>query len=208
MTDEDVTMKRLLTLPLLLGLAALGACANQDSDQPLEHSTRQSATFAEGVPGGTTTRVIEARATVTALDAAKRGFTLTDEQGNQRTLIAPAEMINYDQLKVGDKVLATYAEEQVVYLGAPGAQADAAGAALVAAAPQGAKPGMVAADTLELTALVKGIDTTLHTATLEFSDGTRREVKVRPDVELKTEYLGRLVLIRLTSALAIGVVPQ
>ena len=61
------------------------------------------------------------------------------------------------------------------------------------------------AETLEMTAVVKAIDTTQHTATLEFADGSRKTVKVRPDVQIKPEYLNRQVVIRLTAALAIRV---
>ena len=75
-------------------------------------------------------------------------------------------------------------------------------------APLGSKPGMLVADTIEVTAVVKGIDTTLRTATLKFADGTERTVKVRPDVDMKTEYLGREVVLRITSAFAISVEPQ
>ena len=53
--------------------------------------------------------------------------------------------------------------------------------------------------------LVKAIDTTQHTATLVFADGSSKVVKVRPDVVLKTEYLNRQLVIRLTSAFAVGV---
>ncbi|MNE95636.1 hypothetical protein D3C80_1937470 [compost metagenome] len=58
---------------------------------------------------------------------------------------------------------------------------------------------------MEITAVVKAIDTTQHTATLEFADGSRKVVRVRPDIELKPTYLNQEVVIRLTSALAISV---
>ncbi|MNO00112.1 hypothetical protein D3C81_2199200 [compost metagenome] len=75
----------------------------------------------------------------------------------------------------------------------------------MATTPEGAKPGMLVADTVEVTAVVKVIDKANHTATLEFADGSRRTVRVRPDVELKDSYLNQEVVIRLTSALAISV---
>jgi hypothetical protein len=76
---------------------------------------------------------------------------------------------------------------------------------MVAGAPEGAKPGVLMADTVELTAKVKVIDTLNHTATLEFADGSRRVVRVRPDIELRNEYLNQEVVIRVTTAMAIRV---
>ncbi|MNY72634.1 hypothetical protein D3C86_2112380 [compost metagenome] len=76
---------------------------------------------------------------------------------------------------------------------------------MVATPPEGAKPGMLVADTVEVTAVVKSIDTTQHTATLEFADGSRRTVAVRPDVELKNAYLNQEVVIRISTAMAISV---
>ncbi len=67
---------------------------------------------------------------------------------------------------------------------------------------------MLAADTVEITALVKGMDTTLRTATLLLPNGSERVIKVRPDVDMKTEYLGRQVVLRVTTAVAVSVQPQ
>ena len=126
-------------------------------------------------------------------------------RGRRRTtsFTAGPEMINFPQLKVGDKVNATVVLEQMVYLREPGAPNTDGGAGVIATAPAGSKPGMLVADSVEVTAVVKGIDPVLQTATLEFADGSRKTVKVRPDVQLKTEHLNRQVVIRLSSALVI-----
>ncbi len=191
---------------LLLSAALLSACASQSDEQALSSDVSSSQVIQEGVPGGVTTEVEQIRAVVSAIDHAKRTFTLQDAQGHRRTLQAVPEMINFPQLKVGDKVKATVTVERVVYLQEPQAMASPdGGAALLATAPAGSKPGMLMADTVEVTAQVVAIDTTQHTATLVFADGSRKLVKVRPDVVLKTEYLNRQLVIRLTSAFAVGV---
>lgn len=192
----------------LLSAALLTACNTQAQNEPLSGSASASQVTIEGVPGGVTTQVEQVSAVVTAIDPAKRSFTLEDAQGHQRSFTAGPEMINFPQLKVGDKVNATVAVEQVVYLREPGATPEDGAAGLVATAPEGSKPGMLVADTVEVTALVKAIDAKRHTATLEFADGTRKTVQVRPDVQLKDEYLNSQVVIRLSSALAIRVEPQ
>ena len=191
---------------LLLSAALLSACASQSDEQALSSDVSSSQVIQEGVPGSVTTEVEQIRAVVTAIDHTKRTFTLQDAQGHRRTLQAVPEMVNFPQLRVGDKVRATVTIERVVFLREPDAVATPdGGAALLATAPEGSKPGMLMADTVEVTARVMAIDTTQHTATLVFADGSRKLVKVRPDVVLKTEYLNRQLVIRLTSAFAVGV---
>ncbi len=191
---------------LLLSAALLSACASQSDEQALSSDVSSSQVIQEGVPGSVTTEVEQIRAVVTAIDHSKRTFTLRDAQGNRRTLQAVPEMVNFPQLRVGDKVRATVTIERVVFLREPDAVVTPdGGAALLATAPEGSKPGMLMADTVEVTARVMAIDTTQHTATLVFADGSRKLVRVRPDVVLKTEYLNRQLVIRLTSAFAVGV---
>lgn len=193
---------------LLFSAALLSACSSQAQNEPLTRDVDTSQVTIEGVPGGVSTQVEKVSAVVNAIDYDKRSFTLEDAQGHQRSFTAPPEMINFTQLKVGDKVNATIAVEQVVFLREPGAANEDGAAGLVAAPPTGSKPGLLVADTVEVTAVVKVLDTKQRTATLEFADGTRKTVQVRPDVQLKDEYLNRQVVIRLSSALAIRVEPQ
>lgn len=200
-------MSTLRILGLSLATTLLLGCQTNASDETNTGYDR-TEDFVEGVPGGAVSETDEMTASVTAIDPAQRSFTLMDEEGNTRVFTAPAEMQNYDQLKVGDKVRATVGQERIVYLRAPG-EANMDGAAgVVATAPQGSKPGMLIADSIEVTAVVKGIDPVQHTATLKFANGNERTIKVRPDVEIKDEYLGREVVLRITSAFAIIVEPQ
>ncbi|MGG5873452.1 hypothetical protein [Pseudomonas peli] len=193
---------------LLLSASLLSACSSQGQNEALTSEARTGQVTQKGVPGGVATQVEEINAVVSAINYATSSVTLEDAQGHQRSFTASPEMINFPQLKVGDKVNATVVLEQVVYLREPGESSADSAAAVVATAPAGTKPGMLVADSVEITAVVKAIDTTLQTATLEFTDGTRKTVQVRPDVQLKTEHLNRQVVIRLSSALALRVQAQ
>ncbi|MDD0843983.1 hypothetical protein [Pseudomonas sp. Gutcm_11s] len=192
---------------LSLAATLLLGCQSHGEDELATDYSRTDA-YAEGVPGGAVQETEELSATVSAVDTGKRTFTLKDDLGNSKTLRAPEQMHNFDQLKVGDRVRAVITQERIVYLRQPGEPAEDGGAGMLATAPLGDKPGMLAADTVEITAWVKGMDTTLRTATLRLADGSERTIKVRPDVEMKNEYLGRQVVLRVTTAVAINVVPQ
>ncbi|WP_339414109.1 hypothetical protein [Pseudomonas sp. EA_35y_Pfl2_R5] len=188
---------------LMLSASLLTGCSSQGKDEALASEGQTTRVIQEGVPGGVATQVEEIKAVVSSINYATSSVTLEDAQGHQRSFTASPEMINFPQLKVGDTVNATVVLEQVAYLREPGEPSADGGAGVIATAPAGTKPGMLIADSVEVTALVKGIDTVLQTATLEFADGTRKTVKVRPDVQLKTEHLNRQVVIRLSSALII-----
>ncbi|WP_325436888.1 hypothetical protein [Pseudomonas nitroreducens] len=192
---------------LSLAASVLVGCQSQKNDE-LSYQFDNTESVAKGVPGGAMTETEEMRARVSAVDRTKRAFTLTDDQGNSRTLQAPPEMRNFDQLKVGDRVRAIVTMERLVYLREPGQKAGSGEAGLLATAQPGNKPAMLAADTVEITAVVKSMDTTRRTATLQFADGSQHTVNVRPDVEMKPEYLGRQLVMRVTSAVAVSVQSQ
>jgi hypothetical protein len=190
---------------LLISIAFLGACSSQAENDGLTSTSSGAEAYSPGVPGGITTETEQVTAVVRAVDPAKRTFVLEDEQGNRQTFHAIPEMRNFPQLKVGDRVNAVVTQERVIHLRQPGEEREDGAAGMVATPPEGAKPGMLLADTVEVTAVVKSIDTTQHTATLEFADGSRKTVAVRPDVELKNAYLNQEVVIRISTAMAISV---
>ena len=58
---------------------------------------------------------------------------------------------------------------------------------------------------VQVVATVVAIDMHKHKATLEFPDGSRKTVAVRPDVDLTQRKVGEKVVIRKTEAMAISV---
>lgn len=196
---------RLFSLSLASTLL-LGCQTNATA--PLSDQYQHSESFTQGVPGGTVVEAEEMQALVTAVNLDQRSFTLMDRSGSKRTFEAPPEMKNFERLKVGDRVTARVMLERIIYLREPAEAAREGAAGLLASAPENSKPGMLAAQTIQITAIIKGMDTTLRTATLQMPDGSERVVKVRPDIDMKTEYLGRAVVLRLTSAAVISVDPH
>ncbi|BAN49382.1 hypothetical protein [Metapseudomonas resinovorans] len=190
---------------LFIALTAVGGCSSPTHDEGLTATASSASSFTPGVPGGVDIQTVQVTAVITAIDQQRRTFTLQDDQGNRQTFDAVPEMRNFSQLKVGDRVNAVVTHERVVRLREPNATSTDGVAGVVATAPEGSRPGMLVAGTKEITAVVKAIDTTQHTATLQFPDGSSKVVRVRPDIELKPSYLNKQVVISLTSAMAISV---
>jgi hypothetical protein len=176
---------------------------------PIEGRLTGTATGAavsiEGVPGGAVVQTYELTATVASMDKATRKVTLLGADGIKKTVKVGPEAINFDQIKVGDQLNVTVAEELVVYVAGEGESPSDAAAQVVALAPKGAKPGGILAETTQVTARVTAIDVVHRQATLQFEDGTTRTVAVRPDVDLGQRKVGDKVVIRITEALAITV---
>ena len=159
----------------------------------------------KGVPGGIMVETYQTTATVTGIDAAKRKVTLVSPDGKKNTYKAAPEVINFDQIRIGDQLKITATEQLVVYVAGEGETPSDGGAQLVALAPKGAKPGALMAETTQVTAKVTAIDSEHHKATLQFEDGTTRTVAVRQDVDLSQRKVGDSVVIRTTGSLAIQV---
>jgi Cu/Ag efflux protein CusF len=164
-----------------------------------------AVSYVAGVPGGVVVQTIQVTAKVAAIDTATRKITLVSSDGIKKTVTAGPNVINFDQIHVGDRVKVTAAEELVVQMTEPGGSAESQNAALVALAPKGAKPGGVLAETTQVIATVKEIDLPNRTATLEFEEGSTRTFPVRSDVDLKQRKVGEKVAFRVTQMVAISV---
>ena len=194
-------------------LATLLLCTSCSSDKSAEKGgtgtgyQRSSTTdYQQGVPGGVILDTHQITATVTAVDHAKREYTLMTPDGRKTQYVAGPEVTNFDQVREGDKVRAIVTEQLLVSVhekGQPRTQDQTT--TQVAVAPKGAKPEVVMVDTAEVTARVKSVDLKHHKATLEFPDGRTRTVSVRPDVKLSDADVGREVVFQATEAIAVKV---
>jgi hypothetical protein len=188
---------------LSAALLAFTSCSSTSSTSNVE--TTSVTSTQPGVPGGVTVETHKLTARVTAIDTANRKVTLALPDGKKRMVKCGPDVINFDQINVGDQVNITVVDELVAYLAAVGAPPAEGAAAAVVLAPKGAKPGGVVADTVQVTATVTAIDLKHHKATLQFTDGTTRTIAVRKDVDLTQRKVGEQVVIRSTEALAISV---
>ena len=184
-------------------LFTLTSCSSTSTPPPPVGSAVRI--YTKGVPGGVVVQTVKMAATVTAIDQAKRKATLLASDGKKFTVTAGPEAVNFDQVRVGDRVNATVTEKVVVSLGDTAASSREGTASVVARAPKGDQPGGLVAETTQLTAKVIAIDSQKRTATLEFEDGIIQTFPVRADVDLSRHKVGEQLVFRLTEMIAIWV---
>jgi hypothetical protein len=163
----------------------------------------QGVAFLEGTAGGVFVQTLEITAKVVAMDAASRKVTLVSDDGIKQVVKVGPDVINFDQIRVGDQLTVTATEELAVAMSAPGDTSEAA--ALVALAPKGAKPGGVVAGAVQVTGTITAMDAGKRTATLKFVDGTTKTFPVRRGVDLGQRKVGDKVTFRVTEMMAISV---
>ena len=161
-------------------------------------TTPGTATMAEAV-------VITAR--VEAVDKAQRSVTLKGPKGNVQTVSVGSEVRNFDQIKVGDMVVARYVEALTLTLKKDGKELRSKGEAMDGArAKAGEKPAGIVGQQVEVTADVIAIDAKTQTLTLK---GPKRtvELKVRDPEQFKLVKVGDQIQAVYTEALALSVEP-
>jgi len=148
-------------------------------------------------------RKVERKATITAIDKAKRLATLKAEDGNEFEVEVSPEVKNFDKLQVGDSVVASYTQSVGVRI-EPASQASPGVKETAMATPAvgQAKVGREVTATLK----VESVDAANNMVTL--SDGAGRSAQVdvvdpRARERLKTLKPGEMVVITYTEALAL-----
>ncbi len=197
-----------------IGVVALGAIlamATQpvfagDGPPPAEKTKAAPAKVEKkpaGEPGALAVETIKIKAKVTAVDAAKRLVTL-EMDGKSRSIVCGPEVKNFDQIKVGDLLKITFVDALAVFVQKDGGAAGAKDVSTVTLAPKGAKPGVLATDTVTLKAKVEAVDAKKGTLTLIGPDGNKRVIKVAKSVKgLKDLKKGDDIVVKHTEALAV-----
>jgi hypothetical protein len=193
-----MTTRSLRPLGLCFALAAalvLSGCASTDPP---------SGEAAEGavIVGEKITR----HGKVISVDAVTRTVVVEGELGNRVSIVAPEDAPNFDQIKVGDPVVATYFEAVALAI-APVADAQpgvSAGAVATTAAP-GETPGGAVAEQVQLRAVVRAVDPQTRSVTLEVPGGGEEILKADEAIDLEKVQVGEQVAVTFTRALAISI---
>jgi hypothetical protein len=190
MNKQLLRMTRVSVLAAALPLFA--ACSTMDTDEGME-------------PGAIAVETVQMTATVKAVDRSNRTVTLAGPKGKRATYKVGKEAINFDQVRVGDRVKVTVTEALAVFLRPKGTPPSVGEGAAVALAPKGAMPGGMVATTTEVTAQVVSVDRPSRHVTLELPDGSKRTMSVNPRIDLSQVVPGSAVTVQIADALAIAV---
>lgn len=172
--------------------------------QPSSEGSNTSV-FQEGVPGGVFVNTKEATVQLVAIDYANRNMTLVGLDGKKVDIKAGPDVVNFDQLQEGDLLKFTLTEELVVYLDKEGESIPDESTRTMVLAPKDTRPGGVIADTTQVTATIMTMDSSGHTVTLQFADGSSKTFPVRDDIDLGRYTVGEKVVFLVTKMVAIKV---
>jgi hypothetical protein len=202
---------RALALTVLAACLGLAGCATESSApaaQPAQAvpSTQAEASQVVRLPDGV--MVVETRkitAVVAAVDRATRKVTLRGPRGGQRVIEAGPE-VNLDGIDVGDSVEAVVMQSVAVTIDPEGSPTSATATSNVAVVPQGAaEPGVIVADTVDITARVVAVDLETRELVLEDLEGRNEVVHVGPGPDLTRIEPGQSLRIKMSETIAIGV---
>jgi hypothetical protein len=191
-------MKRVLLAAALIGWIGAGAARAGGLSPSAEKEASQ--------PGIVLADVLEVKAVVQAIDVKKRAVALKDNKGRTFTLKADKAVKNFDQVKKGDVVLADFVESMAISIRKASAPQSAAEARLVSVAPRGGKPGVLLAETVQVTGAVESIDLKARLVTLKEPHRSVQIVAVdKSSKNLSGIKKGDEVVLRVTEAIAIKI---
>jgi hypothetical protein len=153
-------------------------------------------------------RAAEISAQVVGIDKATRTVTLKGPKGNVVDLVAGDEVKNFDQIKLGDFVVARYAEALTLELRKTKAAAsDIAVREEAAKAKPGERPAVAGARQVTAIADVIAVDAKKSTITLRGPRGNEVTLNVQNPDQFKVVKKGDQVEVTYTEALALSVEP-
>lgn len=159
-------------------------------------------------PSGRMEDVVQSRATVTAIDQQSRMVTLRDKNGEELVIQVPDAVRNFNQIKVGDEVVASYTEA-IAWQVKPAGQATPGVTASddMTTAQLGERPAATVGSSVTVTATITAIDLANGTVTLTGPAGRSQTIKARDPANLRRVKVGDLVEITYTEAVAVSVQP-
>jgi hypothetical protein len=153
-------------------------------------------------------RAVEISAQVVGIDKATRTVTLKGPQGNAVDVVAGDEVRNFDQIKLGDFVVARYAQALTLELRkVKGAAGDVTVREDAARAKPGERPAVAGARQVTAIATVTAVDPKKSTITLKGPRGNVVVLDVRNPDQFKVVKKGDQVEVTYTEALALSVEP-
>jgi hypothetical protein len=154
--------------------------------------------------GAIIVETIHMTGTVTAIDLARRKLTLVSPGGRKSTYKAWPEVVNFNQIRVGDQIEAGVTEQVAIFIGS-GAPPSAVTETTVIVVPGGANPGSVVVDIVQITVKVTDVNAAKRKVTFDLPDGTTKTVKVGRKADLSAVRPGDNVTVRVAEGFVITV---
>jgi len=155
-------------------------------------------------PGGIAVAAVQMTATVMSVDHAKRTVMLKMPNGTTRAYKVHKDVAGLQMLKKGDKIQATLLEALAVVVRKSKERPGMSETTRVILMPKGAKPGMIEADTWQITGRIQLVDMSNRTVTITGPAYRSRTFKVGPNINLSKLKVSDDVIVRYTEALAIS----
>jgi hypothetical protein len=152
------------------------------------------------IPG----EAITLTATIEAIERTTRTVTLKDPDGAMTVLQVPADVTRFNELKVGDTIVARYYENIVLRKKAPG-EKDAPGTTQASITRgKGARPGATASQQRTITATITAIDEKVPSITLAGPNNWTFSSRVEDRAALKQVKVGDRLDITWTEAVMVS----
>jgi hypothetical protein len=189
-----------------VGALLLTACSSNDKPKPApvaaQPVVQSSYNTKEGVAGSQREDVIVVETIVTGVDMPNHRVTLKGPEGREYSFDVSPQIKDLSQLKVNDKVTATFTRRVDVSVKRDDAQASETLDKTWGGSGMGEMPGRLSAQETKKVGRVVAIDTQNRTADVQFVDAMKR-IPVRSDVDLSNYKVGDNVVIRVTTALTV-----
>lgn len=153
------------------------------------------------------TRAIQVTASVVGIDKATRTVTLKGPKGDVVEVVASDEVKNFDQIRVGDSVVARYAQALTLELKKTKGTTGATVAEEAMKAKPGERPAVAGARQVTVLADVVAVDPKASTITLKGASGKRVTLDVQNPEQFKVVKKGDQVEVTYTEAMALSVEP-
>ena len=150
------------------------------------------------------TEKVTMTATIEAIDKSARLVMLKGEKGNVVAVQVGEQMKRFNELKVGDKVSATYTESVAVSVRQPGQPAPTSSSAVTTST---GAPGATAAAQDTITVTVVSVDKANQSVSVKRKDGSDVSMRVENPKYLEAVKAGDTVDITYTRALLLEVAP-
>lgn len=153
-------------------------------------------------------RTVEIAAQVISINQSTRTLTLKGERGNVVEIVAGDEVRNFDQIRIGDSVVARYAEALTLELKKTKVAAgEPAVSEELGRAKAGERPAVAGTRTITAIADVVAVDPVQSTISLKGPQGNIVILDVRNPDQFKVVKVGDQVEVTYTEAIALSVEP-